>query len=257
MLLAIDVGNTNTVIGIARDGTGWDHVWRLSTIRTPFGVDWMPTLRAFAERDKVDLGRVSRVAIGSVVPVVTNALTDLAGSWLRTEPLIISARLQLPIRLGQDAPEQVGVDRIANMVAARAITTDPVIVVDLGTATKVEALDGSGTFRGGAIAPGFEVMTEALTSRAARLFLIHLELPDQAIGRNTEEAMQSGIVLGHFLMIEGLIHHIAVELETASPVVIVTGGHAEDPVSPFRRFGHHNPTLTLDGIRLIADLNNT
>jgi type III pantothenate kinase len=242
-------------MGLTGSMGGWAKVWRMSTQRGEFGGEWATALDAHARRDGLDLGTVERVVLCSVVPVATNALLDYGRNWLRRPVLAVSSALNLGITLGMEQPEMVGVDRIANAVAAHQHVNGPVIVVDLGTATKVEAITANGVFRGGAIAPGVQVMTEALASRAARLFTVPLKLPERAIGRNTVEAMQSGIVLGHIKMIEGLVAEVAEELNAGGPEVLVTGGHAEVDGSPFRLIGRHDPMLTLNGIRRIGELN--
>jgi type III pantothenate kinase len=153
-----------------------------------------------------------------------------------------------------DHPAEVGADRIANAAAAWEARQSAVIVVDLGTATKVEAISGDGTFEGGSIAAGLGVTLDALASRAARLFTVQLADPVSAIGRNTTEALRAGLVRGHLHLIRGLIADFRGELGE-SPPILVTGGHAADPNSPFRGLGQYEPDLTLNGIRLIHRLN--
>jgi type III pantothenate kinase len=254
MELIIDIGNSNTVVGVTGD-SGWAKVWRMSTQGSEFGAEWAIAISAFARRDGIELSRVKRVVICSVVPVATMALLDFAQTWLHRPALVINSGLELGIQLGMEHPEQLGVDRIANAVEANQMMNGPSIVVDLGTATKVEAISARGVFIGGAIAPGVQLMLDALTTRAARLFSVPLQLPEAAIGRNTTEAMQSGIVLGHLKMVEGLVAEIAESLEGGEPEIIVTGGHAEAEDSPFRLLGRHEPLLTLNGIRRIGELN--
>lgn len=205
MLIAIDVGNTNTVIGV-HDGSGsWRHQWRCSTICSALGADWAPTVLALAARDDVSLRRATAVCFASVVPAATVGLTEFCREWMDVDPLIVSSGLRLNIRLAMDVPSEVGADRIANAVAARELLNGPAIVVDVGTATKVEAIAADGTFMGGAISIGLGVSIEALAARASRLFTIDLSIPTEAIGTNTVDALRSGIVLGHRHMINGLI----------------------------------------------------
>lgn len=255
MELIVDVGNSNTVLGLTGAMGGWAAVWRMGTQRGEYGGEWSVMVDAHARRDGVDLAEVERVVICSVVPVATAALLDYARNWLHKPALVVSSTLELDIRLGMENPEMVGVDRIANAVAANQLVNGPAIVVDLGTATKVEAISDAGVFLGGSIAPGIQVMMDALTSRTARLFTIPLRLPERAIGRNTVEAMQSGIVLGHVAMIERLVEQVGREIGEGEAEVLVTGGHAEAPDSPFRMLGRHEPMLTMNGIRRIAERN--
>ena len=257
MILAIDIGNSDTVLGISRNEMEWDHIWRTGTLRGNYGVDWAICLNAFFDRDRIDRRSITRCVICSVVPSATNAAIEFSRSWLKVEPLVITSGLKLNIKIGITNPEQVGADRIANAVAARNRTQAAAIVVDLGTATKVEAISADGVFLGGAIAPGIQLTHDALVSQAARLLPVPMKLPASAIGRNTIEAMQSGIVGGHMVLVRGLVHAIATELGDDSIVPIVTGGHADDTGSPFRTLGESVPTLTLDGVLAIARLNTS
>lgn len=256
MLLAIDVGNTNTVIGLDTGDGEWIHQWRFSTVRSALSADWSPVITTLATRDSFDLKRVNAICIGSVVPSATSALIAFAHEWCGIEPLVLSSALRLNLPLAMDEPTQVGADRIANAVAARALTREAVIVVDLGTATKVEAIAESEGFLGGAIAIGLGVSIETLAARAAKLFSMDLQLPRQPIGRNTTEALQAGIVLGHQHLIRGLIADFrkTLGLETE---VILTGGHVHQVGPGFLPEARHVPDLTLDGIRIIHELNRS
>jgi type III pantothenate kinase len=250
MLLAVDVGNTNTVFGIAGSDGAWPTRWRITTLRTAVADDWAAIIAPLATRDGIELTSISAVAVGSVVPAATVSLGSALERLTGSSALIVRSDLDLGIRLGMDNPGEVGADRIANAVAARNLTRKAAIVVDLGTATKVEAIDECGTFLGGAIAPGIGVTLEALTSRAARLFAIDLVEPDTAIGRSTGSAMQAGLVRGHIHLIRGLIQDVTAELG-GRPRVIVTGGHTPIVFSALGPEAIHVPNLTLDGIRLI------
>src|SRR3954447_5872322 len=160
MLLAIDVGNTNTVFGLASGAQPWRHIWRMSTHRSEFGADWAGTIAAFATRDGFELTSIDRICLASVVPAATLSLLDYCRTWLKIEPLNVTSSLRLNVELGVTNAREVGVDRIANAVAARDITSEATVIVDLGTATKVEALSADGVFLGGSIAPGIQVMLE-------------------------------------------------------------------------------------------------
>ena len=254
MLLVLDVGNTNTVFGVDQGDGRWAAQWRLSTIAKGIGNDWAPAIATLAVQHEIELDKVSAVCISSVVPVATSALTEFVRQRLKVEPLIVRPGLRLSVSLGMDQPNEVGTDRIANAVAAWEMCRSACIVVDLGTATKIEAISEHGEFLGGAIATGLGVSLDALTSRAARLFQVELHAPKSAIGRNTVEALQSGIVRGHVHLIAGLIADMRKELKVDARV-LVTGGHASPTDSPFRTLGRYDPDLTLNGIRLIHDLN--
>ena len=253
MLLAVDIGNTNTVLGFAHADGGWSTIWRITTPRAVTADDWAATLLPLSVRDRIELADVSAVGVGSVVPAATIGLLQFVERFLGLEALLVRSDLELGITLGMENSTEVGADRIANAVAAWALEPSPAIIVDLGTATKVEALDASGTFLGGAIAPGLGVTLEALTTRAARLFPIELRNPESAIGRNTVQAMQAGIVRGHLHLVRGLIADLTAELG-ADARLILTGGHAPSLLESFEA-AVHVPNLTLDGIRLIHQRN--
>lgn len=250
MLLAVDVGNSNTVLGVASDCASWTTSWRISTPRTALGDDWAAILLPLAARDGVDLEGVLGAAIASVVPIATIGIADFIARIIGVTPLVVRSDLDLGIKLEIEQPSEIGADRIANAVAAWTMEQSAAVIVDLGTATKVEAIDGGGTFHGGAIAPGLGVTLDALTARAARLYEIELLAPQSAIGRNTVQAMQSGIVRGHAHLVRGLVADIRTEL--ANPArLILTGGYAPALLPSLDETAIHVPSLTLDGIRLI------
>jgi type III pantothenate kinase len=254
MLLAVDVGNTNTVFGVTRGNGVWDARWRVGTSRSTLGNDWAPVIATLATRDGIDLRHAGDVCICSVVPSATAALVEYARDWLHIEPMIVTADLTLNVTLGMDNPSEVGADRIANAVAAWEHCRTACIVVDMGTATKVEAITDEGVFAGGSIVIGIGASMEALTSRAARLFDVELREPDTAIGRNTVEAIQAGIVRGHRYLVGGLIQDIRSQIGLDAPV-LVTGGFAAKFREEIGSLAQHEPNLTLDGIRLIHSLN--
>ena len=247
MLLVIDVGNTNTVFSLSENGA-WQRVWRIETRRGASAEAWWEAMSGTPDT-------IDQVALCSVVPAASIQLSALCTERLGIVPLIVTSDLRLNVKLGTAFPDRVGADRIANAVAARAQTTGAALVVDLGTATKIEAISAEGVFLGGAIAPGLEAMLEALVGRAAKLNSVPIALPPAAIGRDTTTAMQSGLVLGHFEMIRALIADMAHEMGDVEPDVFVTGGHIENTASPFRALGKPVPTLTIDGVRAIAELN--
>lgn len=254
MLLAIDVGNTNTVLGLMPERGEPARSWRLSSRKERTADEWRGLLDPILS-PHVSAGDITGAILGSVVPAVTGPLTSLCRDWLELEPLVVSSGLHLGVTLGQIEPHTVGVDRIANAVSAWESTGDACIVIDLGTATKLEAIDATGCFRGGVIAPGLAVSRDALASRAARLFAVELTTPPSAIGRDTNSAVQSGLVLGHARMLEGLVSDLSAELEHASPTLYLTGGHAFAIQPALRIPTIHVPNLTLDGLRLIYQRN--
>lgn len=249
MLLAIDVGNSTTVVGAFVDDDLL-HRWRVSTVahRTP---DEMGLLVAGL------LGQVGRslrdvhgVVIGSVVPPVTETLRDALRGSARLDTVVIEpgVRTGLPMRV--DNPRELGADRIANAVAVNALYGGPAVVVDLGTAISVDAIAADGTFLGGAIAPGVATAADALTERAARLPGVEIATPAGPVGRSTVTALQSGLVFGFAGLIDGLVSRLHLELGPGVTTV-ATGGGAPDVLEACATIDHHDPALTLKGLRLV------
>jgi type III pantothenate kinase len=255
MLLAIDVGNTNTVIGLAPLTDGPIRAtWRFASQHDRTEDEWYALLRLLLADASVRSNEVGGVAIASVVPPISAAITRLAQRHLGVQPLIVAAGLELGIRVRTDNPLETGADRIVNCAAAYAQFGGPANVVDLGTATKIEAITKEGEFLGGAIAPGLGIAMDALATRTARLRSVDLVAPTSAIGRNTVAAIQAGVVGGHLAMVEGMVRRIADELGGAD-AVILTGGycHVLAPRPSF--FTAVRPDLSLEGLRIAYRLN--
>lgn len=251
MLLAIDVGNTNVVFGLAPTDDGpLVAVWRLASRRERTADEWYALLASLVRQAVPEPVGITDVVISSVVPPLTTSIRGLARTFLGVEPLVVSAALDLGIRVATDAPLEVGTDRIMNCVAAFARFGGPTIVIDLGTATKIEAITADGAFLGGAIAPGLGVTLDALASRAARLYAVELQLPPRAVGRSTVAAVQSGVVGGHLAMIEGMVGRIERELGKARHVVL-TGGYAPVFADTASVVTDVVPDLILHGLRLV------
>ena len=254
MILAIDVGNTNTVLGVfADDSSKTIEAWRLSSNRERTADEWRGLLHPILNGYLADR-RIHGAIIGSVVPAVTGPIVTLCRGWLRVDPLVLSSQLDLGISLRQDHPNEVGADRIANAVAAHTLAGGAAVIVDLGTATKIEAIDSSGAFLGGVIAPGLGLSRDALAQRAARLFAVDLVPPVRAIGRNTLEAVQSGVVLGHARMVEGMVAATLAEMNEPAELFL-TGGHAGAILTSVELALRHEPDLTLLGLKMIYDRN--
>jgi len=251
VLLAINANNTTTLFGLfAGEEERPVATWRVSTRRERLPEEWyalLPPLFA-AEDRRVD--EVGSVVLGSVVPTATAALATMARRRLRAEPVVVGPELDFGARSLVDNPAEVGADRLANTVAAFARYGGPAVVVDFGTATNFDVVSAAGDFLGGAIAPGLTTAMEALTGRAARLFSIDLALPPRAIGTNTVDNLQAGGVLGHLAMVEGMLARIRAELGRDAPA-IATGGNAGLFAGASPAITHHDPNLTLDGLRLI------
>ena len=256
MLIAADIGNTNIVIGFFSDGK-FLFSRRLHT-GPPQSVDeYEMLLRGMLFAFNGDLESADSGVVASVVPELTGVFIELLKRITGHKPLIVSHTLRLGIRIETDFPEKVGHDRIANAVAAYDEHRTSLIVIDCGTATTFDVISAEGVFEGGLICPGMLISAEALYSRAAQLFQVHLEKPEQLIGKNTTESMQSGIFNGYCAMIESLVEKITWDLKTRNqpePKVIITGGHALKIIDHLPRAAIEED-LTLTGLSLIHLLN--
>jgi type III pantothenate kinase len=252
MLLAVEVGNTNTTFGLFTASGELTTAYRLSTERERMPDEWFAMLAALLASDGHQLSEVDGVIISSVVPSVTTWLVDMTRNRLRIDPVIVSGDLDVGLDLDVDEPGHLGADRIVDCVAAFQRYGGPAIIVDLGTATTFDVIGRSGAYKGGAIAAGVATSLKALASNAAQLFNVELHMPDAVIGRNTADQLRSGIVAGHLAMLEGMIERTRAELGT-DVQVIVTGGLAPLFADRSSLFDHFDPDLTLHGLRLIYD----
>lgn len=252
MLLAAEVGNSNTLFGLyGADDDALIASWRLSTDRDRMSDDWLALLSSLFSSGGYSLADLDAVIMSSVVPPVTTALSALARERLRIEPLIVDSALDLGIKLLVEEPTRLGADRLVDCIAAFAKYGGPAIIVDLGTATTVDAISVDGDFLGGAIATGVSTSLKALAANASQLFNIELQLPHHTLGKNTVDQLRIGIVLGHLALLEGLVTRMRRELGDDQAPVILTGGLAPLFAGQSPLFTHHDPTLTLNGLRLI------
>ncbi len=251
MLLAIDVGNTNTVFGLyVADDPEPAAIWRLTSRLDRTDDEWFALLTPLLADGGFEPRDINGVVMSSVVPAIGSALARLSCTRLDLDPLVVGPELDLGITVRTEAPNETGTDRIANCAAAFARFGGPTIVVDLGTATKIEAITAEGDYLGGVIAPGLGLTLDALATRAARLFAVELKRPPATIGRNTVAAVQSGVVEGHLAMIDGLVARMRAELG-ATRQVVLTGGYSHVFADVRSVFTDFVPTLTLEGLRLI------
>ncbi|QDH12962.1 type III pantothenate kinase [Formicincola oecophyllae] len=302
MLLAIDVGNTNVVFALCADNVPspssaapnperWLGRWRLNTDPRRTADDYAASFLWLLERSGFDRGAIHQAIIGSVVPGAVHEIRRFCERWLKVTPLEVTTALDWGLDVLVDAPEELGADRRLNGLAAHELYRSEgqgLIVVDFGTATTFDVVDGQGRYRGGAIAPGVNLSIDALHHAAARLPRVSIARPQRAIGRNTTEAMQSGIYWGYEGLVRGITSRLAADLvaegEVSSCRLIATGGLA--PLFAVQRPGgaagegkshlgarqglvHQNggcdvgggifdviaPDLTLDGLRLLAQRN--
>jgi type III pantothenate kinase len=251
MLLAIDVGNTNIVIGVFR-GNVLVHTWRLTTIRERTADELGILIANLCERNEVRSVDISGIIIASVVPPLTATLISMVSSYFGRVPLLFEPAVNGGMPILIDNPNEVGADRVANGIAAFATYSKglPLIVVDFGTATTFDAVSAKGEYLGGLICPGPTVSAEALFQRAAKLPRIDVRKPPRVIGTNTVAAMQSGLFWGYVDMVEGLLRRMKTELGGAA-TVLATGGLAAVVAPESALIEHVDHDLTLHGLRLV------
>jgi type III pantothenate kinase len=253
MLLTIDVGNTNTVLGVF-DGASLLAHWRLTTRREQTADEYGILVRNLFATSGLDPARVDAVALASVVPPLTPVLVELARQYLGQEALVVGPGVDTGMPILYEPPGDVGADRIVNGVAAFAAYGGPVIVVDFGTATTFDVITRRGEYAGGVICPGIGISADALFQRAARLPRVDVRNPGRVVGRSTVASMQSGLYFGYGAMCEGLIARIRTEIGEPARVV-ATGGLAETLAAEIPSIEAVDPVLTLTGLRLIWERN--
>jgi type III pantothenate kinase len=249
VLLAIDVGNTNTVMGVF-EGDKLEHSWRIKTDARETADELALTFRGLLAELPV-----SGIAACSTVPAVMRELRSMLERYYPNVPtLLVEPGVRTGVSVLTDNPKEVGTDRICNTAAAHHLIDGPCIVVDFGTSTNFDCISARGEFLGGALAPGIEISVDALAARAARLLKVELVRPRSVIGKSTVEALQSGIIFGFAGQIDGLVRRIAAELD-ADPVVVATGGLATLVMDEAETITEHEPDLTLIGLRLVFERN--
>lgn len=257
MLLAIDVGNTNIVLGVFA-GRRLTHSWRLATSRQRTSDELGLMVSELLDRAGIKPSRISGVVLASVVPPLTGTTIEMCRRYLGTDPLNLEPGVDTGMPVRYEHPDEVGADRIVNGMAAyeqfgRARRT-PLIVVDFGTATTFDAISADGEYLGGAICPGIGISADALFQRAARLPRIDVQKPARAIGRTTVTSMQAGLFFGYVGMVEGLVRRIREELGGRA-YCVATGGLADVIAPETRVVDTVAPDLTLHGLRLLWERN--
>lgn len=253
MLIAIDVGNTQTVMGLF-EGDRLVDQWRLSTVRDRTADEYRLFLAGLLRQDGYHLSDVGGVALSSVVPTAKEAMIAVAEDLVDGPLVVVGPGIRTGMAISIDNPREVGADRVVNSVAALNKYGAPVVAVDFGTSTNFDVVDAQGAYIGGSIAPGLEVSEEALISATAALRRVETRPPRSPIGRNTVEAMQSGLLYGHAGLVDGILERILAELGD-EPAVVATGGLASTIVPHCKMVGTVDAWLTLDGLRIIYQLN--
>ncbi len=253
MILVFDVGNTNTVIGVY-DGEKLLNHWRIRTNAQRTGDEYGILLRSLLENDKLNIKDIKSVVVSSVVPTLMMELEWMSRKFFACRPLVIGPGVKNGLAIKYENPREVGADRVVNAVAAYNKYGGPLIIVDFGTATTFCVVSAKGEYLGGAIAPGIIISTEALVSKAAKLPRVELQRPRSLIGKNTVSSMQAGIMYGFVGQVEGIITRMKTEIE-GEPQVIATGGLAAVIARETDVIDKVDEFLTLDGLRLIYEMN--
>ncbi len=254
MLLALDVGNTNVTMGVFADAA-LRATWRFSTDVGKLADEYGVLMSNLLTHEGIRLDEVSEAVMGSVVPDLDPVFESVCGRYFNVRPLIVGTGVRTGLRIVYDSPRDVGVDRVADAVAAMHLYgPPPMVIVDLGTGTVFDGISKEGDYLGGAIAPGLGIAAEALFRRAAKLQRVELIRPKSAIGRSTVAAVQSGIVFGYVGLVEGIVGRFKAELGPGTKV-IGTGGYAELIARETDVIDTVNVDLTLEGLRLIFEMN--
>jgi len=253
MLLAIDIGNTNITLGLYNAEILGPR-WRLATDHERMPDEFGMQFVGFISHAGIKSQEITGICLASVVPPLTGKIVDACRRYLGPDPLVVDAGVKTGVRIRYEDPRAVGADRIVDAAAVKELYSCPACVVDFGTATTFDAISAEGDYLGGAIAPGIGIAAEALFHRTAKLPRVELQRPPAAIGRNTVHAMQSGLLFGYVALVEGMVRRFREELGSEMRV-IATGGLAEVVARETDVLEIIAPWLTLDGLRIIWDLN--
>jgi type III pantothenate kinase len=252
VLVAVDAGNTHTVVGLYRDGTLVDH-WRISTNAERTSDEHALVLTQLLAQHGLRFEEVTGLVVSSTVPRLSAVLRELAERYLSVAAVVLEPGTRSGMPILYDNPKEVGADRIANAVAAFDLHGGPTIVVDFGTATTVDATSANGEYLGGAILPGIEISLDALFERAAALSRVRMVEPRRVIGKSTVESIQSGVFFGFGAAVDGLCRRFEEELGPST--VVSTGGLGRLMSAYAACIDHHEPWLTLHGLLLIYEMN--
>lgn len=253
MLLAIDVGNTNTVIGLFRK-KDLVRSWRLTTVAKQTADEYGILFRNLFQPAGYEPGQVEQAIISCVVPPLEKTLRDMCRDYFNVDALTVGPGIKTGIRLAVDHPQEVGADRIVNAIAAWKIYGGPAVVVDFGTATTFDPISKDGAFLGGAIAPGVGISADALYRAAAKLPRVDISRPRKVIGKNTVDNIQSGLFFGYRGLVDGILEAMIREMG-GEPTIIATGGLGGIFQAESKYIAHYDPDLTLTGLQILAESN--
>ncbi len=255
LLLTIDIGNTNITFGVFDTSKKTlRYHWRIKTDHGRMADEYGIIILGLMRHDRLRFEQIEGVALASVVPPLTPVFVEMIERFMHQTPLVVEAGVKTGVKIRYDSPRDVGADRIVDAAATFKLYGGPACVVDFGTATTFDAISRQGEYLGGAIAPGIGIAAEALASRTSKLPRVDLVRPPKAVGTNTVHAIQSGLILGYVGLVEGMVARFREELGSDMRV-IGTGGLADTIAKETTVIEVVNPWLTLDGLRLIWEMN--
>ncbi len=255
MLLAVDIGNTETTLGVF-ESEKLRAAWHIATDINRTADEVATLLISLLDNKGLQTSNIGEVSFCSVVPPLTAIFEEAVRGYFGISPLVVAAGIKTGVRICMDNPKEVGPDRIVNAAAARHLYSGPLIIVDLGTATTFDTVSENGDYMGGAIAPGIVTAAEAMFHKAAMLPRVELKLPERVVGTNTIDAMKSGIIFGYVGLVEGMVARIKRELGVRMKT-IATGGYAQLIANETKVIDEVCPNLTLVGLRLIFRMNES
>ncbi|MBL7685390.1 MAG: type III pantothenate kinase [Deltaproteobacteria bacterium] len=255
MLLVLDIGNTNMVVGVYQKDKLLEH-WRLETKKERTSDEFGIFLKELFQFSKLDLEQIQSVVISSVVPPLEFAIERMCQRYLKLKPLWVTATTKTPIKIKLDHPKELGADRIVNAVAGFKKYGGPLIIVDFGTATTFDYIDAKGNYLGGMIAPGISISNEALFEKASKLPHVEIRKPPRAIGKNTIDSMQAGIFYGYIGMVDEIVRRITQEAKVKKINVVATGGFTSLILPESKTIKKADPFLTLEGLKMIWEGQN-